>query len=326
MVNRVCFSGVLWRGSHFLPGVIDTLKTLSSLNKKVFYCTNSSTRRPADVVERFTKAGLVVDPRTVYTSSSTTAAFLELFAKKNPSVFDITKDKVFVIGYKSLLAELRSRGFDAHLSQEVIPSGVSLSSIPLDRSFRAVVVGLDPDMSYAKCAYAVRLIRETNALFISTNQDATYPAAAGVLLPGAGSCVSMVATSSGRAPLNMGKPSPLMMDAVVEEHGLTRERTLMVGDRRDTDVTFGNTSGMHSMLVFTGVTSVNDFSLPCVPYQGHPAPNVRTSKSPLEVPVIEYANSVPSSLASGTHSHDVPTYVASSVCSLTCDEDLVAKL
>ena len=45
----------------------------------------------------------------------------------------------------------------------------------------------------------------------------------------------------------------------MEEFDLNAEETMMIGDRLDTDVKFGNTGGMKSSaLVLTGCTTVND--------------------------------------------------------------------
>jgi 4-nitrophenyl phosphatase len=270
----------------------------------VFYCTNSSAKSREDVLRRLHAAGIVdASLDCIYTSSSTTASYLHNLSQTQPDIFDINKHKVFAIGYTGLKTELLGRGIDAVLSEDAIDPHVHVRSAKLDPAFAAVVVGLDPAMSYVKCAYACRLIRERAALFVATNADATYPDAGGVLLPGAGSCVAMVARAAGRSPVVMGKPSLLMMDAVVRDHGLVRGRTLMVGDRRDTDVIFGNASGMHSLLVFTGVTRPEDFPVPTAPYVDdealRPAANARAedSEAPAEA--------------------DVPTYVAEAMWWLT---------
>ena len=44
---------------------------------------------------------------------------------------------------------------------------------------------------------------------------------------------------TGREPTLVGKPSPLMIDYIVEKYKCERERICMVGDRLDTDILFG---------------------------------------------------------------------------------------
>ena len=45
------------------------------------------------------------------------------------------------------------------------------------------------------------------------------------------------------------------MRAVLAEHGLDASRTVMVGDRLDTDMAFGNAGGLRTLLVLSGVTA-----------------------------------------------------------------------
>lgn len=247
---------MLWRGSKFLPGVVDTLKELQQLGKKIIFCTNNSTKPRQHYVEKFKKVDISIEKSSVYTSSSTAASYL---ASLPSHTFDKSKDKAFIIGFKGLLAELNDREIQTVFSDDLIAQYPNidmhaLSELPLDPSFKAVIVGLDPNMSYTKGAFACMLLRqiedssdvvnpEYKCIYISTNQDKTFPASHGRLLPGAGSCVAMVNASSGRVPMNMGKPASHMMDMVVKEHDIDLSRTLMVGDRLDTDVVFGNRMG-----------------------------------------------------------------------------------
>lgn len=44
----------------------------------------------------------------------------------------------------------------------------------------------------------------------------------------------------------------------MEQNGLSASSTLMVGDRLDTDIMFGNAGGVSSALVLTGVSEMSD--------------------------------------------------------------------
>jgi len=61
--------------------------------------------------------------------------------------------------------------------------------------------------------------------------------------------------ASRRKAINVGKPSPTLIDLMAKQHGIDVERSLIVGDRLDTDIRFGVDSGMRSALVMTGVTT-----------------------------------------------------------------------
>jgi ribonucleotide monophosphatase NagD (HAD superfamily) len=47
------------------------------------------------------------------------------------------------------------------------------------------------------------------------------------------------------------------MDLIAAEHGIDPSRSVVVGDRLDTDIRFGTESGMYSALVMTGVTTAD---------------------------------------------------------------------
>eukprot|EP00439_Symbiodinium_sp_Y106_P052801 s998_g7.t1 len=71
----------------------------------------------------------------------------------------------------------------------------------------------------------------------------------------------------------LGKPNPAYAQLIAEWHGLDLRRTVMVGDRLDTDIEMGRRAGMLSLHVLTGVDDltqidakgiVPDFVLPSV--------------------------------------------------------------
>jgi 4-nitrophenyl phosphatase len=119
-----------------------------------------------------------------------------------------------------------------------------------------VVAGLDFKLNYDKLKRASLLIRG-GAVFIGTNDDATFPMPEG-LAPGAGSILALLRTSSGCEPLLMGKPNPPMFEAALRLLGTKPERTLMIGDRLDTDIAGAKRAGMRTALVLTGVSNQAD--------------------------------------------------------------------
>ena len=61
--------------------------------------------------------------------------------------------------------------------------------------------------------------------------------------------------SSQRKAINVGKPSQTLVDLMVQQFGINIDKTLIVGDRLDTDIRLGADCGMRSALVLTGVTT-----------------------------------------------------------------------
>ena len=56
----------------------------------------------------------------------------------------------------------------------------------------------------------------------------------------------------------LGKPSPSMLQPLLDEHGLQPGEVVMVGDRLGTDVRMADTLGCLSVLVLSGITSRED--------------------------------------------------------------------
>jgi ribonucleotide monophosphatase NagD (HAD superfamily) len=52
----------------------------------------------------------------------------------------------------------------------------------------------------------------------------------------------------------VGKPSPIMVQTVLEVMGLKPEDCILIGDRLETDIKMGKESGIATGIVLTGVT------------------------------------------------------------------------
>lgn len=55
-----------------------------------------------------------------------------------------------------------------------------------------------------------------------------------------------------------GKPNQPLLDTVLSRMAFDRSRTLMIGDRLETDVTFGNNGNIKTLLVLSGSSKEED--------------------------------------------------------------------
>ena len=119
-------------------------------------------------------------------------------------------------------------------------------------------------------------LNELKIPFIVTNDDATS-LIRGRYFPGAGAFLQSILATTGLKRGShsrstsyeepgtfdlIGKPSPFTIDLIKEEHGLEPSaRTLMTGDRPNTDILFGKEAGVDQCLVMSGVVrGLQDFT------------------------------------------------------------------
>ncbi len=220
--------GVIYLRSTLIPGALEFIDHLRSLGRSYLFLTNNSSRSRDQYAETLQGLGIPVTRDQIVTSAYATCR--HLMAKASGA-------DLLVVGEDGLRSELSEGVF------------CLVKEPPAD----FVVVGMDRHFTYAKLSLASQAIR-SGARFISTNQDATYPTEEG-LLPGAGSIVAAVRTASGRAPINMGKPSRRIFSMCSEILGIPAHRTAVIGDRVETDIIGGRKVGMVTVLVLSGVTA-----------------------------------------------------------------------
>ena len=229
--------GVLYRGKQSLPGVNEIFNALEARGRRYLLATNNSMATPDDYVERMAGFGVTIDAARVQTAATAARDFLKRELPEG--------SKLFVVGMPALGKQLQ------------MDTTFVLTDDPTD-DVVAVVAGLDQTFTYEKLTKATTAIRN-GARFVATNADATLPVENGVL-PGAGSIIAAISTASGKQPTVIGKPETLMMTTGVAQLGAHASKTIMVGDRLDTDILAAQRAGLTTALVLTGVTTREDLA------------------------------------------------------------------
>lgn len=245
--------GVIWKGDSLIDGVPKILDMLRKMGKTVFFVTNNSTKSRKGYLGKFTGLGLNVKAEEIFSSSFAAAAYLE------QTKFKETGKKVYIIGEVGIQEELDLIDVPHIGGPEDSGKKIELKSgyaLPHDEDVGAVIVGFDRDINYHKIQYAQLCINENPGCeFIATNLDAVTHLTDAQEWAGNGAMVGAIKGCTGREPTLVGKPSPLMIDYIVEKYGCKRERICMVGDRLDTDILFGKNNGLQSVLTLSGVTT-----------------------------------------------------------------------
>jgi len=220
--------GVIYHGNRIIPGVKEFVNWLEDNGKNYLFLTNSSERSPRELAQKLGRMGLCVAEDHFYTSALATASFL---AGQCP------KGSVYVIGEPGLTYALYEAGF-------------SMNDVNPDY----VVFGETRSLSYEKIERAVRLVMN-GAKLIGTNSDLTGPSENGIV-PACRALISPIEMTTGKSAYFVGKPNPLMMRHALKKLNCHRIEAALIGDRMDTDIIAGIESELDTVLVLSGVTSV----------------------------------------------------------------------
>ena len=233
-VGFICdMDGVIYHGNKVLDGVTDFINWMIDNNKKFVFLTNSPERTPHELSMKLERMGLNVSADHFYTSAMATAAFLD---SQNPGC------TAYVIG-------------EAALTKALYDKNIYMNDVNPDY----VVVGETRTYSFEKIEKAIELVNK-GAKLIGTNPDVTGPTERGVM-PATGSLIAPIEIATGKKAYFVGKPNPLMLRHGMKKLDCHSNEIAFIGDRMDTDIIAGIESNVDTVLVLSGVTSVEDIDL-----------------------------------------------------------------
>lgn len=224
--------GVIWKGDAPIGDLPATFNQIRERGLKFVFATNNGTKTPEDYQVKLRELGVEVEPWQIVTSALGIAFMLE---QKYPR-----GTKIFIIGEDGIRVALEEKGFEI-LSTEDAPRA------------QVFVMGIDRTINFMKVAEASLLVR-AGIPFYTTNTDKTFPTPRGEI-PGSGSWLSVITSATGIEPIVAGKPFPFLMELSLERLGTTKEETLVVGDRLETDIAAGQSVGCPTALVLSGVST-----------------------------------------------------------------------
>lgn len=236
--------GVLWHGDMPMPGLADFFDTLRALDIGFVLATNNATKIATQYTQKLAGFGLDIPPELILTSAEAAAGYLQQQYPDGATVY--------AVGEAGLREALHSHGFTLLPEEGFVEPGTRAD---------VVVVGLHRSACWSQLASAAYLVQH-GARFVGTNADATFPSEVGPVA-GAGALLAFVQAASGVQPEITGKPARAMFAEALRRLGAAPQNTAMVGDRLETDIAGGQTAGLHTILVMSGVTTEDKLA-------GHP--------------------------------------------------------
>ena len=222
--------GVLYRGHTPIIGAKEFIDYLTEQEIKFICVTNNSAKTPADYSRKLKRMGINIHQENIINSGIATVEYIKekyLNQKKEISAY--------VVGGNGLVSLIKG-------------AGITIK----EKNPDLVVVGWDVDFTYDKMKKASLAIQK-GAIYIGTNPDTTYPSEGNTTWVWCNT--GLITTASGVEPTIIGKPKSLIMEIAAKRISALKEKSLMIGDRIDTDIQAGKNFGIKTALVLSGVVT-----------------------------------------------------------------------
>ena len=219
--------GVLFHGMNPIDGAIEFMQSIENIPHA--FVTNNPIKLPKSMADKMAEIGFKrPDEKLIITSGEATAAWL---AKQKPNF------KYYAIGAGGLHKSLQKQGHEDKENADYF------------------IVGEGEGIDYASITTGINLMIKQDAQLICTNPDTSVDAfyrGKRAILAGAGALVAPFIVATGKQPITIGKPKPLLYEIALQTLQTEANNCLMIGDRPDTDIIGAQQLGIQTALVRTG--------------------------------------------------------------------------
>ena len=222
--------GTLYLGDQLFPFTLQLLDKIRSSGGRYMFMTNNSSKSVQAYIDKLSKMGISAAYDDFITSSQATAYYLK---KHYPNA------GLYVCGTESLKEELRSQNFSVTEDLNAV---------------ECIVMGFDTELNFKKLHDISYMLCTRDLPYVATNPDYVCPTEFGSV-PDCGSICDMIFNATGKRPVVIGKPEPLMPLLAMEKTGYKSEETAVIGDRIYTDIKCGIQAGAVTILVMSGETT-----------------------------------------------------------------------
>lgn len=264
--------GTLYHAGTILSHVGDTITYLRSMGKKVFFVTNTSSRSSEQLQQKLVTMGVSCDAAECVPSGVFTASYVR---RTHPDA-----KRVYVVGGQGVVDELKKVGIESsggpaedHEMFEDTAFEALAASVGTER-YDGVVVGWDTAFNYHKLVKCSLVFQHNPGCFFYATNDDPADRVGRFLLPGNGCLLPAIEASCeacvperkskpspfGAKATSLGKPNPDYARLIAEWNNVDLKRTVMFGDRLDTDIEMGIRAGMGSCFVLTGVDDLEQIA------------------------------------------------------------------
>ena len=226
--------GTIYLDYELFDGTLDFLSYVKEKGGKYLFVTNNSSKGVGAYIEKMKRLGIEATADDFLTSVDATVAYIRKYHSGK---------RFYVMGTKSFVSTIVSEGIDV-----VTEIGEGIDGI---------LLGYDTELTYKKLDDVCRLLSTGEYIYLATNPDVTCPTSYG-FVPDLGSISVMIKNATGKMPRFIGKPEPDMALICMDRFGVSKDETVIIGDRIYTDIACGVNAGCTSILVLSGETQPED--------------------------------------------------------------------
>ena len=227
--------GTIYLENRLFDGVTELFEKILCNGGRYVFITNNSSKSVKDYLKKIRKMGLKATEENFFTS---TQAAIELLKEKH------AKDKIYAQGTKSFVKELKA-------------SGLTIVT-KYDPTAKVVIVGNDLEVTGEKLRNTCEMLTKHDVAYYATNPDWVCPTSFGYV-PDCGAMCQGIERATGKAPVFIGKPEPTMIYAAMEKFGVSKEETVVFGDRLYTDIASGIRANVDAVFVLSGEATLEDY-------------------------------------------------------------------
>lgn len=225
--------GTIYNDNTLFDGTVEFLDYIEKTEGEYIFITNNSSKSVDDYVNKLSKMGIKASKDNFFTSTMATAMYLKDNFKNK---------KIYCMGTKSFVRELKESGIDTTISKNDNPD--------------SVVVAFDTELTTQKLNDTCELLFK-GLPFIATNPDRGCPVEFG-FIPDCAAICEAIYFATKRRPVFIGKPKPDMINYAVEKSRFSKDDAVVIGDRLYTDIASGINAEVTSIMVLSGESTLED--------------------------------------------------------------------
>ncbi|MGB0094322.1 MAG: HAD-IA family hydrolase [Solirubrobacteraceae bacterium] len=208
----------------------EAVSELRAAGKAVMFLTNDARHSPEDYVRKLWSLGLRASLEEVVTVG---AAIQYVLAGNRPG------SATYVVGSPAIFRHVADAG------QRIINGTDQVAEAEI------VVIASHDELHFSELRDATRAVL-AGAEMLAAGRDRTFPTEDGIS-PATGAVVAALEYATERSARSVGKPAPDMFTTALDRLG--SGRSLVIGDRLDSDLAGAAAAGLDGAIVLTGVAT-----------------------------------------------------------------------